>query len=112
MSKLWRVNIEASVPVLADSQEEAEGVVQNLAGDDAWGVVFHADLDAEPIKSLKDLKSTWYGSIPFGEEDDHTCKRILEAAAGEQAEQVLEADQRERTANEKAATPSLFGGEA
>jgi hypothetical protein len=71
--KLWLVNIDMDLFVVADSRREAERLGRKHASEEASNGVFH--IRARPPCSVS---SDWMETIPYGGEDDKTVREYLD----------------------------------
>lgn len=77
MKKLYVVEVEHSVYVMAESESEAEDVaLRGIADVDDTPRVYPSELTyTEPVSR------DWRGSVPFGSDDERTVGQILEDMA-------------------------------
>lgn len=77
MKKLYEVEVEHTVYVMAESESEAEDVaLQGIADvDDTPRVYTNEVIESTPVSR------DWRGSVPFGSDDRRTVGQILEDIA-------------------------------
>lgn len=72
-SRLWRVTVEYTLLVVADSEREAETEAEYYAGEDGS----EPDMSiARQVRTIEDVPNEWRNSIPFGgdRKDERTCR--------------------------------------
>lgn len=75
MRQLWKVEIERTIMVEADTQDEAEEIGMRYESqetmNDPEGVTTSA------VTQCHQIPGPWHGSIPYGGRTDRTCAQIL-----------------------------------
>ena len=108
--KLFKVNVENMIVVLAESQEDAKMLVENhyhCDGIDSSDVLEGAFYSAREIKTSKDVDSFWLDAIPYLSSDnmkneendciaDLTCGEIIKRMEAEETENKIRREAEER----------------
>lgn len=71
-SRLWRVTVEYTLLVVAETEREAETEAEYYAGENGG----EADMSiAHVVRTIEDVPNEWRNSIPFGgdRKDGRTC---------------------------------------
>ncbi len=72
--KLFSVNVQYTLMVMAETDRQAEIVGEQCAGEDGS----EADMStAIEVTSLDQVPSEWVDSIPFGTKENRPCREIL-----------------------------------
>jgi len=72
-SRLWRVTVEYTLLVVADTEREAETEAEYYVGEDGS----EPDMSiAHQVRTIEDVPNEWRNSIPFGgdRKDERTCR--------------------------------------
>lgn len=72
MKNLYKVQLEYTIMVLSENEDEAEREAMHNVREE------EPDLRlAEVIENKKDLPREWFGCYPYGGECDQTCEELL-----------------------------------
>ena len=79
--KLWEVTIERAIFVLAETEDDAEGIALKSEGEESYNP---ADfVNAREITNLKQVSTDWRDSLPYSDKYDSginlTCEEFLKA---------------------------------
>lgn len=72
MRKLFKVEIERTVMVMAEDEKEAERLALYYEREEEAENTF-----LSVVKDLSEVTDDWKESIPYGSEDDQTCEQLL-----------------------------------
>ena len=75
MKKLYKVNLEYTVLLMAENAAIAESEAESLVGEDGANT---ADMViSHEVKGLDDIPIEWRNSLPFNNYDNETCAQIV-----------------------------------
>ena len=74
--KLYKVNLEYTVLLMAENAALAESEAESLVGEDGADT---ADMViSHEVKELDDIPIEWRDALPFNNYDNETCAQIVE----------------------------------
>lgn len=76
--KLFNVEVENDLVVLASNRAEAEAIAKKIVTQNADELDWH-DASYGAWEAGKSLLHGWDDALPYGDEDKFTCKEIMEA---------------------------------
>ena len=74
--KLWAVNIERTIMVMAESETDAEQLANESEREEC--INYPDFVSARECKYLGDVPKIWRDCIPYGSSDDRNCQQIIE----------------------------------
>ena len=75
MKKLYKVNLEYTILLMAENAALAKSEAESLVGEDGANI---ADMViAREVKTLDDIPMEWRDSLPFDDYDNETCAEIV-----------------------------------